>query len=87
MRTHRPLRAAGVEAQLEVYEGQSHAQYLFDDRLSETAVAFGEIVEFFDKHLGKLRQGRHLLGGDPSPLERRIQSSFLAIESRRKGLR
>src|ERR1700731_1629307 len=53
VRAHRALRAAGVEAQLEVYEGQSHAQYLFDDRLPETAVAFGEIAEFFDKHLGK----------------------------------
>jgi monoterpene epsilon-lactone hydrolase len=53
VRSHRALRAAGVEAQLEVYEGQSHAQYLFDDRLPETAAAFGEIAEFFDKHLGK----------------------------------
>ena len=53
VRVHRALRAAGVEAQLEVYEGQSHAQYLFDDRLPETVVAFGEIAEFFDKHLGK----------------------------------
>lgn len=51
VRVHRALRAAGVEAQLEVYEGQSHAQYQFDDRLPETAVAFGEIAEFFDKHL------------------------------------
>lgn len=53
VRSHRALRAAGVEAVLEVYEGQSHAQYLFDDRLPETAVAFGEIAMFFDKHLGK----------------------------------
>jgi epsilon-lactone hydrolase len=53
VRVHRALRAVGVEAELEVYEGQSHAQYLFDDRLPETAVAFGEIAGFFDKHLGK----------------------------------
>src|SRR5208282_3538568 len=53
VRSHRALRAAGVEPQLEVYEGQSHAQYLFDDRLPETSVAFGEIAAFFDKHLGK----------------------------------
>jgi acetyl esterase/lipase len=53
VRSHRALRAAGVEAELEVYEGQSHAQYLFDDRLPETAVAFGEIAAFFDKHLGR----------------------------------
>ncbi|MDB6012256.1 MAG: esterase, partial [Gammaproteobacteria bacterium] len=30
IRVHRKLREAGVEAQLEVYEGQSHAQYLAD---------------------------------------------------------
>jgi len=35
-----------VAAQLEVYERQSHAQKMFDDRLPETAA-------FFDKHLGK----------------------------------
>jgi len=33
-----------VEAQLEVYEGQSHARYLFGDSLPETAVGFGEIA-------------------------------------------
>ena len=34
VRSHRALRAAGVEAQLKVYEGQSHAQYLFDSAYS-----------------------------------------------------
>jgi len=53
VRVHRKLRAAGVEAQLEVYEGQSHAQYQFDDRVPETKEAFGEITTFFDKHLGR----------------------------------
>jgi acetyl esterase/lipase len=52
VRVHRKLREAGVEAQLEVFEGQSHAQYQFDDRLPETKEAFGEITAFFDKHLG-----------------------------------
>jgi acetyl esterase/lipase len=52
VRVHRKLRRAGVEAQLEVYEGQSHAQYQFDDRVPETKEAFGEITAFFDKHLG-----------------------------------
>jgi acetyl esterase/lipase len=42
VRSHRALWPAGGEAQLEVYEGHSHAQYLFDDRLPETAVAFGD---------------------------------------------
>ena len=53
VRVHRALRQAGVEAALEVYEGQSHAQYQFDDRVPEAKEAFGEIATFFDKHLGK----------------------------------
>jgi acetyl esterase/lipase len=52
VRVHRKLREAGVEAELEVYEGQSHAQYSRDDRLPETKEAFGEITDFFDRHLG-----------------------------------
>lgn len=53
VRVHRKLRRAGVEAQLQVYEGQSHAQYEFDDRVPETKEAFGEIAAFFGKHLGR----------------------------------
>jgi acetyl esterase/lipase len=41
VRVHRKLREAGVDAQLEVFEGMSHAQYQFDDRLPETKEAFG----------------------------------------------
>ena len=52
VRVHRKLREAGVEAQLEVFEGMSHAQYQFDDRVPETKEAFGEIAAFLDKHLG-----------------------------------
>jgi epsilon-lactone hydrolase len=52
VRVHRKLREAGIDAQLEVFEGQSHAQYQFDDRAPETKEAFGEITAFFDKHLG-----------------------------------
>jgi monoterpene epsilon-lactone hydrolase len=52
VRVHRKLRQAGVEAQLEVFEGMSHAQYQFDDRIPEDREAFGEITAFFDKHLG-----------------------------------
>ena len=53
VRVHRKLREAGVEAQLEVFEGESHAQYQFDDRIPETQEAFGEITQFFDSHLGR----------------------------------
>lgn len=52
VRVHRKLRRAGVDAQLQVFEGQSHAQYQFDDRVPETKEAFGEIASFFEAHLG-----------------------------------
>jgi epsilon-lactone hydrolase len=51
--THRKLRRAGVEAELQVYEGMSHAQYNFDPYAPETKEIFTEIARFFDKHLGK----------------------------------
>ena len=40
VRVHRKLRQAGVEAELEVYEGQSHAQYMRDGNAPETKEAF-----------------------------------------------
>ena len=53
VRVHRKLREAGVEAALNVFEGQSHAQYLFDPYAPETKEAFGEIAQFLDAHLAK----------------------------------
>ncbi len=53
VRVHRKLRQAGVEAVLQVYEGQSHAHYLRDDSAPETKEAFAEITGFFNKHMGK----------------------------------
>jgi epsilon-lactone hydrolase len=53
VRVHRKLRQAGVEAVLQVYEGQSHAHYYRDVTAPETKEAFEEIAQFFDKHLGK----------------------------------
>jgi acetyl esterase/lipase len=51
--THRKLRRAGVEAELQVFEGMSHAQYYFDPFVPESKEAFSEIARFFDRHLGK----------------------------------
>jgi len=51
--THRKLRRAGVEAELQVFEGMSHAQYNFNPFAPETKEAFTEIARFFDKHLGQ----------------------------------
>src|ERR1700744_1457750 len=53
VRVHRKLREAGVDAALNVFEAQSHAQYQADDRAPETKEAFDEIAQFFDAHLGK----------------------------------
>lgn len=53
VRVHRKLRQAGVDAVLQVYEGQSHAQYYRDVAAPETKEAFGEITAFFDRNLGK----------------------------------
>jgi acetyl esterase/lipase len=53
VRVHRKLRQAGVEAELHVYEGQSHAHYMRSASAPETKEAFEEIARFFDKHLGK----------------------------------
>jgi monoterpene epsilon-lactone hydrolase len=51
VRVHRKLRQSGVEAELHVYEGQSHASYNSDT--PEGREAYEEIARFFDKHLGK----------------------------------
>ncbi|MBV8030235.1 MAG: alpha/beta hydrolase [Betaproteobacteria bacterium] len=53
VRVHRKLRQAGVEATLQVFEGQSHAQYYRDPNAPESREAFEEIARFFDKHLGR----------------------------------
>ncbi len=53
VRTHRKLRQAGVEAELQVFEGFSHAQYLFDPTAPETKEVFSEIAAFLDRHLAK----------------------------------
>ncbi len=52
VRTHRKLRRAGVEADLNVYEGQSHAEYYVNPDAPETKEAMTDIATFFDKHLG-----------------------------------
>jgi epsilon-lactone hydrolase len=53
VRVHRKLRQAGVEASLQVYEGQSHSQYSRDVDAPETKEAFEEIAKFLDRHLGR----------------------------------
>jgi epsilon-lactone hydrolase len=51
VRAHRAMRAAGVESQLEVHEAMSHAEYIYAFDSPESAVVFGDIARFFDRHL------------------------------------
>ena len=53
VRVHRKLRQSGLDAALEVYEGQSHAHYLRDVTAPDSREVFMEISRFFDKHLGR----------------------------------
>jgi len=50
VRAHRKLRRVGVPAALQVFEGQSHAQFL-EAFVPETDEAFAEIGTFLDAHL------------------------------------
>ncbi len=51
VRVQRKLRQAGVIAELQLFEGFSHAQYLFDPMAPETREMFDEITRFLDDHL------------------------------------
>ena len=53
VRVHRKLREAGIEADLQVFEGMSHAEYIPVFNAPESKEVFQEIVFFFDKHLGE----------------------------------
>ncbi len=50
VRVHRKMRVAGVLAELNVYEGVSHAEYLFADS-PELQQTFGELGVFLLRHL------------------------------------
>jgi len=51
VRVHRRLREAGVEADLNVYEGMSHADYSFLPDSPESAEVYRELGAFLRKHL------------------------------------
>ncbi len=53
VRTNQKLREAGVDTRLQIFEGQSHAQFYRDDRIPEDRFAIGEIAAWFDKNLGR----------------------------------
>jgi len=51
VRAYRAMRAAGVDARLEVHEAMSHAEYIYAFNAPESAVAFKDMAAFFDTHL------------------------------------
>ena len=51
VRVYRAMRAAGVEARLEVHEAMSHAEYAFAATSPESAVVFQDIAAFFERWL------------------------------------
>ena len=52
-RTHRKLKEAGIEAELNVYEGLSHADYLFVFDSPESKQLYKELNQFLLKNLKK----------------------------------
>ena len=50
-RVHRKLRNSGVEADLNVYEGLSHAEYAFVSDSPEHEATYRELAEFLGRHL------------------------------------
>jgi acetyl esterase/lipase len=51
VRVHRKLRRAGVEADLHIYEGQSHGDYIAMWNAPESAEHYAELNAFMLKHL------------------------------------
>lgn len=51
VRVYRAMRAAGVEARLEVYEAMSHAEYTAAPASPESAGVFTDIAAWFEAHL------------------------------------
>ncbi len=52
VRAHRKMRRAGVAADLNVYEGMSHAQFSGPE-MPESREIFGEVARFFDARLAR----------------------------------
>ncbi len=51
VRAHRKLREAGIEADLHVFEGMSHADYLIAAGAPESQAMLGELSSFLKAHL------------------------------------
>jgi len=61
IRVHRALRRAGVEADLHIYEGQSHGDYIYVMNAPESAEHYAELNRFVLKHLSYPLSPKHAL--------------------------
>ncbi len=52
VRTHRKLRHYGIECDLNIFEGMSHAAFLLNPEIEECKEVYKEVSSFFYKHLG-----------------------------------
>ena len=53
VRVHQKMLKAGVTAELLVFEGESHSQYSLVPDAPESADAFTEVAQFFNRHLAR----------------------------------
>jgi len=53
VRVHQKLLQAGSEAEVLVFDGEYHAQYISEPYAPESAAAWNEVSKFFDRHLGR----------------------------------
>ena len=69
VRAHRALRRAGVEADLHIYEGHSHADYMMIWNAPESEEHFAELNRFALKNLSNPLQLKSGLPADSKKLE------------------
>lgn len=56
--THAQLSKAGVDAELDVWEGLFHG-FFYNPDVPESKDAYDVMIKFFDKHLGQRGESKH----------------------------
>jgi acetyl esterase/lipase len=69
VRGHRALRRAGVVAELHVYEGQGHADYMVAMNTPESAEHYAELNQFVLEHLSAHLETESMISPDQIPTE------------------
>lgn len=69
VRAHRALRRAGIEAELHVYEGQGHADYIVAMKTPESAEHYAELNRFLLEHLSAPLATESTISADQIPKE------------------